>query len=47
VISHIFLRAGLDGAVVLSRVSLRVEGVELWSTPALIAGAHLGVGVEL
>ena len=42
----VFLRAALEGAVVLSRVSLRVEGMEVWSTPALIAGGNLGGGVE-
>jgi hypothetical protein len=42
----VFLRLSLDGAVVLSRVSLRVEGFEVWSTPALVAGANLGGGVE-
>jgi hypothetical protein len=42
----VFLRAALDGAVALSRVSLRVEGMEVWSTPALTAGANLGGGVE-
>lgn len=46
VASPIFLRAALEGAVVLSRVSLRVEGMEVWSTPALIAGGNLGGGVE-
>lgn len=42
----VFLRLALDGAVVLSRVRLRVEGFEVWCTPALVAGANLGGGVE-
>jgi hypothetical protein len=46
VLGPVFLRAALDGAVALSRVSLRVEGMEVWSTPALTAGVNLGGGVE-
>ena len=46
VASPFFLRLAVDGAVVLSRVSLRVEGFEVWSTPALVAGANLAGGVE-
>jgi hypothetical protein len=46
VAEHVFVRMALDGSVVLSRVSLRVEGVEVWSTPAVTAGANLGGGVE-
>jgi hypothetical protein len=42
----VFLRAAVDASVVLSRVTLRVEGVEVWSTPGLTAGANLGGGVE-
>jgi hypothetical protein len=42
----LFVRAAVDGSVVLSRVSLRVEGIEVWSTPALTAGANLGAGIE-
>lgn len=43
----IFVRAFIDGLFVLSRVSLRVDGRELWSTPAFIGAAGLGVGMRL
>lgn len=42
-----FVRGALDGLVVLSRVSLRVEGRELWATPPFVAALGLGVGVRL
>lgn len=42
----IFLRAALDGAVVLGRVSLRAAGGEVWSSPGFVVGGALGAGVE-
>lgn len=42
-----FLRGALDGLFVLNRVSLRVDGDELWSTPAFVAMFGLGAGVRL
>ncbi len=41
-----FLRASLDGGVVLGRVALRVESIELWSTPPVVGGGSLGAGAE-
>ena len=42
-----FLRGTLDGLFVLNRVSLRVDGAELWSTPAFVSTLGLGAGVRL
>jgi hypothetical protein len=42
-----FLRGALDGLFVLNRVSLRVDGAELWSTPAFVSTLGLGAGVRL
>ena len=44
--SMFFVRANLDGLFVLSRVSLRVDGRELWSTPVLVAALGLGAGLR-
>ncbi len=41
-----FLRAAVDAAFVLSRVCLRIESVEVWSSPAFAAGASIHGGVE-
>ena len=46
VASPLFLRVAIDGFVMLSRVSLRIDGAEVWSTPAFGAAASLGAGVE-
>jgi hypothetical protein len=43
----VFVRAALDGLVVVGRVSLRVDGSEVWSSPGFAAAASLGAGVEL
>lgn len=45
-IAPVFLRVALDGSAVLNRVSLRLQGVELWSTPSFIAGGSIGAGAE-
>lgn len=42
----VFMRLAIDGSLALARVSLRVEGRELWSTPAITGGASLAGGVE-
>jgi hypothetical protein len=44
--SMFFVRANVDGLFVLSRVSLRVDGRELWSTPVLVAAFGLGAGLR-
>jgi hypothetical protein len=44
--SPFFLRAALDGLVVIGRVSLRVDGGEVWSSPGFAAGLSLGAGLE-
>ncbi len=46
VAAPVFVRVAVDGLITLSRVSLRDTGSEVWSTPALAAGANLGAGVE-
>lgn len=46
VLAPLFLRAAIDGSLVLAHVSLRARGRELWSTPAVVGGASLGAGVE-
>ncbi len=42
----LFLRLSVDGLVVVGRVSLRIEGAEVWSAPALAAAASVGAGAE-
>ncbi len=42
----LFVRVAVDGMVLLSRVSLRVQGGELWSSPPFAGGASVGVGAE-
>lgn len=44
--SPVFVRVALDGMFVLSRVSLRVDGGELWSTPSFVGTAGLGAGIQ-
>ena len=44
--SMFFVRTTLDGLFVLSRVSLRVDGRELWSTPVLVGALGLGAGLR-
>lgn len=46
VIRPLFVRAAVDGAMVLSRVSLRVGGAEVWSSSPLLAQASVGAGVQ-
>ena len=41
-----FLRAALDGELVLSRVALRADDAEVWSSTGFVAGLGLGVGAE-
>lgn len=42
-----FVGGAIDATVVLAQVRLRVEGRELWSTPAVAAAVSLGGGFEL
>jgi len=44
--SVFFVRIALDGMFVLSRVSLRVDGRELWSTPVFMAALGAGAGLR-
>lgn len=42
-----FVRAAADGLFVLGRVSLRVDGRELWASPSVVASLGAGIGVRL
>ena len=46
-VAPLFVRFALDGVLVLSRVALRIDGSDVWSSPAVAARTSIGVGLEL